>query len=64
MLIIGIRQFFTRQNFSNPDSSKFSSVKIFAPYGNSKLHESQSALTCFEGDSDTLFLRSLNCHDA
>ena len=25
---IGIRQFFTRQNFPNPDSSKFSTVKI------------------------------------
>ena len=28
MLMIGIRQFFTRQNFPNPDSSKFSTVKI------------------------------------
>ena len=28
MLMIGIRQFFTRQNFHNPDSSKFSTVKI------------------------------------
>ena len=28
MLMIGIRQFFTRQNFSNPDLSKFSTVKI------------------------------------
>ena len=27
MLMIGIRQFFTRQNFPNPDSSKFSTVK-------------------------------------
>ena len=26
--MIGIRQFFTRQNFPNPDSSKFSTVKI------------------------------------
>ena len=25
---IGIHQFFTRQNFPNPDSSKFSTVKI------------------------------------
>ena len=25
---IGIRQFFTRQYFPNPDSSKFSAVKI------------------------------------
>ena len=28
MLMIGIRQFFTRQNFPSPDSSKFSTVKI------------------------------------
>ena len=28
MLMIGIRQFFTRQNFPNPDSSKFSTIKI------------------------------------
>ena len=28
MLMIGIRQFFTRQNFPNRDSSKFSTVKI------------------------------------
>ena len=28
MLMIGIHQFFTRQNFPNPDSSKFSTVKI------------------------------------
>ena len=28
MLMIGIRQFFTCQNFPNPDSSKFSTVKI------------------------------------
>ena len=28
MLMVGIRQFFTRQNFPNPDSSKFSTVKI------------------------------------
>ena len=28
MLMIGIRQFFTHQNFPNPDSSKFSTVKI------------------------------------
>ena len=28
MLMIGIRQIFTRQNFPNPDSSKFSTVKI------------------------------------
>ena len=28
MLMIGIRQFFTRQNFPNLDSSKFSNVKI------------------------------------
>ena len=28
MQMIGIRQFFTRQNFPNPDSSKFSTVKI------------------------------------
>ena len=27
MLMIGICQFFTRQNFPNPDSSKFSTVK-------------------------------------
>ena len=27
-IIIGIRQVFTRQNFPNPDSSKFSTVKI------------------------------------
>ena len=26
--MIGIRQFFTRQNFPNPDLSKFSTVKI------------------------------------
>ena len=35
---IGIHQFFTRQTFPNPDSSKLSFVKIFhhqnfAPYG-------------------------------
>ena len=30
---IGIHQFFTRQTFPNPDSSKFSTVKKFAPYG-------------------------------
>ena len=29
--MIGIRQFFTRQNFPNPDSSKFSTVKILRP---------------------------------
>ena len=28
MLMIGIRQFFTCQNFPNPDSSKFSTIKI------------------------------------
>ena len=28
MLMIGIRQFITRQSFPNPDSSKFSTVKI------------------------------------
>ena len=28
MLMIGIRQFFTHQSFPNPDSSKFSAVKI------------------------------------
>ena len=28
MLMIGIHQFFTRQNFPNPDSSEFSTVKI------------------------------------
>ena len=28
MLMIGIHQFFTRQNFPNPDSSKFFTIKI------------------------------------
>ena len=28
MLMIGIRQYFTRQNFPNPDSSKFYTIKI------------------------------------
>ena len=42
---IGIRQFFTRQNFPNPDSSIFSTVKILRHAVNANLQAKTYAIS-------------------